>query len=145
MKKKWLTAFPKTHQPTYHDAESFLPDPDYLHVFLAQMVRHYEPQFIFEFNDTVGWYLIARYKERQLFTIYIYDYYFATVVEVAQSLDTLLEPMLIVMSDQVNQIFEGQQVLNGVREFKIEIKSEKEMEDTVYLISLRAKTIREGN
>ena len=109
------------------------------------MVRHYEPQFIFEFNDTVGWYLIARYKERQLFTIYIYDYYFATVVEVAQSLDTLLEPMLIVMSDQVNQIFEEQQVLNGVREFKIEIKSEKEMEDTVYLISLRAKTIREGN
>lgn len=142
MENRWLRTFPEEKKPTCKDAEEFLPDPDYLHVFLAQMVRHYEPMLSFEFNEAAGWYLIAKYKKEKLFTVYIQNHFFIVRVKVAINLDPLLQPMLVVMSDQVNQKFLDTKPVDETRIFQIEIKSEKEMEDAVYLISLRAKTLR---
>lgn len=141
MDKKWLSSNVETEKPNLAKIMAFLPNPQYLKILLAQLNRHYEPQIKIIFNKKFGWHITVTQYGGLLCNIIIHDNYFSVITPFPTFGIKYLKPMEPVMSDEFKERFI--KVTERTHQFEMNVTSEAEMEDVVFLVSLQAKYLRE--
>ncbi|MFV0560299.1 MAG: DUF3788 family protein [Enterococcus sp.] len=145
-KEQWLRSFNEMNEPTIPQAVDFSPAGTYFLTLMKQLVRHYEPDFRWVYSkekSNPGWCLLVEKKEQRLATIYFQDHSFSVLCAIDKRYDdTLIKPMAVVMSDEFQRIYAHAKTIRGNIWFLLEVVSEREMEDAMYLISIRVRKLR---
>lgn len=141
MENKWQISQMEAAKPDLNQFMDFLPNAHYLKILLAQLNRHYEPEIKIMFQKRFGWYIEVIQYGGVLCRVIIHDDYFSVVTPFPEFGRKYLEPMLQVMSEEFKE--EYQQVTKDTKQFEMNVTTEAEMEDVIYLVSLQAKNLRE--
>lgn len=141
MGNKWQTSQMEAAKPDLDQFMDFLPNAHYLKILLAQLNRHYDPEIKIMFQKRFGWYIEVVQYGGILSRIIIHDDYFSVVTPFPEFSTSYLNPMLQVMSDEFKERYAH--VTKDTKQFEMNVTTEAEMEDVIYLVSLQAKKLRE--
>ncbi|MGG5316045.1 hypothetical protein IGI49_000739 [Enterococcus sp. AZ071] len=141
MENKWQTSQMEAAKPDLDQFMDFLPNAHYLKILLAQLNRHYDPEIKIMFQKRFGWYIEVAQYDGVLCRIIIHNDYFSVVTPFPEFSRSYLDPMLQVMSNEFKEQYAH--VTKATKQFEMDVTTEAEMEDVIYLVSLQAKKLRE--